>query len=150
VEEVDMAPTAFMNRDHVPTESEIAEALGRSARLWARLTTYLADAYGIEPTYVPPSKSYGWDVKYRKGGRTLVSLTPDRGGFTALVVLGERESEAARALDLGDHVRGVFDSARQLRDGRWLFVPVESARDVEDVERLLAVKRKPRALTRAG
>ena len=85
-------------------------------------------------------------MKYRKGGRTLVSLVPDRGGFTALVVLGEKEVDAVRQLELGRHVRDVFDSATQLRDGRWLFISVKSARDVEDIERLLAVKRRPRAL----
>jgi predicted RNA-binding protein with PUA-like domain len=47
-------------------------------------------------------------------------------------------------------VQGVFDDARQLRDGRWLFVQVESERDVEDNDKLLAVKRRPRALTPAG
>lgn len=139
-----MAPTAFMNRDRPPTAAEIAVALGPTAPLWERVTAHVEESYGIEPTYVPPSKNYGWDVKYRKGGKTLVALTPDRGGFTALVVLGEKETEAARALDLGAHVRRVFDEARQLRDGRWLFVPVESERDVVDIEALLSVKRRPR------
>jgi hypothetical protein len=145
-----MAPTAFMDPEHVPTGAEIAAALGPSAPLWERLTAFVAEAYAIEPTFVPPSRNYGWDVKYRKGGKTLVSLNPDEGGFTALVVLGEKETEAARDLDLGDRVRAVFEEARQLRDGRWLFIPVESGQDVEDIEALLAVKRRPRALTPAG
>jgi len=139
-----MTRTAFMDASHVPTEGEIARTLGRSAPLWKRLTTHVAESYGIEPTFVPPSRNYGWEAKYRKGGKTLLSLTPDEGGFTALVVLGERETAAARELDLGERARGVFDEARQLRDGRWLFVPVESERDVDDVGRLLAVKRRPR------
>jgi hypothetical protein len=139
-----MAPTAFMDPNHAPDESEIARALGPAvAPLWERLTRYVEGSYGIEPGFVPPSRNYGWDVKYRKGGKTLVALTPDEDGFTALVVLGKEESKAAKDLPLGGHVRGVFDAARQLRDGRWLFVPVESARDVEDVEALLAVKRRP-------
>lgn len=83
-------------------------------------------------------------MKYRKGGKTLMSPTPDDGGFTVLVVLGEKETKAARELDLGEHVRRVFEDARQLRGGRWLFVPVESERDLEDIEALLAVKRRPR------
>ena len=145
-----MAPTAFMDRDRQPTAEEIARALGESAGLWEQLTTFIRESYGIEPTYVPPSKNYGWEVKYRKGGKTLVSLTPDRGGFTALVVLGEEETRAARELDLGQHVRRVFADARQLRDGRWLFVRIESDRDVDDIERLLAVKRRPRTLTPAS
>lgn len=139
-----MAPTVFMDPEHAPTEREILDALGAVAGHWEMLATWIDESYGIEPTHVPPSRTYGWDLKYRKGGKTLVSLTPDRGRFTALVVLGEKETEAARELELGDHVRRVFEEARQLRDGRWLFVPIESERDVEDVEALLAVKRRPR------
>jgi hypothetical protein len=132
-----------MDREHAPTRAEIAIALGAAAHLWDSLTAALDEAYGIEPAFVPPSKSYGWDVKYRKGGRTLVSLTPDRGAFTALVVLGAKEVEAAEDVELGEHVRAVFDEAAQYHDGRWLFVRVESERDVEDVLALLRLKRRP-------
>lgn len=138
-----MAPTAFMDREHAPTPDEIAHALGPVASLWDELTMRLGEDYGIEPAFVPPSKRYGWDLKYRKGGRTLVSLTPDHDRFTALVILGAKEVEAARAIELGDHVRAVFEQAAQYHDGRWLFVPVESERDVEDVMALLRLKRRP-------
>ena len=71
-----MTPTVFMDPGHAPTDAEIAASLGPAARFWDALTTQLAGAYGIEPTLVPPSRNYGWDLKYRKGGQTLVSLTP--------------------------------------------------------------------------
>jgi hypothetical protein len=145
-----MTPTAFMDRDRPPTASEIADALGSAAPLWDRMTRFVETSYGVEPTLVPPSKNYGWDVKYRKGGKTLVSLTPDEGRFTALVVLGQKEAAGASDLELGAHVRSVLAEARPLRDGRWLFVLVESERDVEDIERLLALKRRPRVSTPAG
>ena len=142
-----MTPTVFMDPGHAPTDAEIAASLGPAARFWDALTTQLAGAYGIEPTLVPPSRNYGWDLKYRKGGQTLVSLTPDHDSFTALVVLGAKETEAARELDLGEHVRAVFEEARQYHDGRWLFVSVASERDVDDVMRLLRLKRRPRRPT---
>jgi hypothetical protein len=139
-----MAVTAFMDRDHTPGPGEIADKLGDVARLWESLTAYLDEHYGIEPLPVPPGRTSGWELKYRKGGRTLVSLTPDVGGFTALVVLGAAETERARELELGRHVRSVFEQARQYHDGRWLFIGIESERDVTDVEALLALKRRPR------
>ena len=139
-----MAAAAFMDRDRQPTPEVITEALGEAAPLWQRLTAFIRDSYGIEPTYVPPSKNYGWEMKYRKGGKTLMSLTPDDGGFTALVVLGRGEALSASELELGEHVRTVFEGTRQLRDGRWLFIPVESERDVQDIQALLAIKRRPR------
>ena len=139
-----MAATAFMDPKRAPTPAEIADVLGPAARFWERLTEHVEESYGIEPAYIPPSKNYGWDVKYRKGGRTLVSLTPDRDALTALVVLGAAETEAARDLDFGDQVRRVFDEAQQYHDGRWLFIRLESDRDVDDVETLLALKRRLR------
>ena len=140
-----MAPTVFMDPEHEPTPDEIAAALGPVAWLWKSLTAYVEASYDLEPVYGRPSKRYGWDVKYRKGGRTLLSLTPDAETFTALVVLGANEAEAARELDLGEHVQRIFDEAEPLHDGRWLFIPVESERDVQDVEDLLTLKRRPRA-----
>lgn len=139
-----MTPTAFMDREHEPSRAEIADALGAVASLWESLTAYVVSRYDVEPTYGAPSKRYGWDVKYRKGGRTLLSLTPDEGRFTALVVLGGAEARAARELDLGEHVRAVFEDAEQLHDGRWLHILVESERDVQDIQVLLALKRRPR------
>ena len=139
-----MTPTAFMDPTHAPSPDHIAATLGASASLWSMLTAYMEESYGIEASYHPPSRKYGWDVKYRKGGRTLLTLTPDDGGFTALVVLGTGEALTAAQLDLGEHVRSVLERTRQLRDGRWLFIPVESDRDVQDIEALLAVKRRPR------
>ena len=139
-----MAPTVFMNADRAPTEPEIRRALGPVAGLWDSLGSWIEESYGVEPTFVPPSRNYGWDVKYRKAGRTLVSLTPDEGCFTVLVVLGAAETEAARKLELGEHVRAIFEDAKQFHDGRWLFVPVASEQDVQDIEELLVLKRRPR------
>jgi hypothetical protein len=139
-----------MDPECQPSQAEIADALGPVAPLWAALTAYVEESYGVEPTYGRPSKRYGWDVKYRKGGRTLVSLTPDAGRFTALVVLGAAEAEAVADIELGTHVRTLFEATDQLHDGRWLFVPVESERDVRDLEALLTLKRKPRVTAPAA
>lgn len=138
-----MAPTVFMDPEHGPTQAEIAAALGPVAPLWGSLAAYIDESYGIEPAFVQPSRKYGWALKYRKGGRTLVSLTPDEGSFTALLVLGAAESDAARELDLGEHVRHLLEEATQYHDGRWLFIEVQSERDVRDIQALLAVKRRP-------
>ena len=122
---------------------ELAGGLGSAARFWRELTNELAERYEIEPTLVPASGKHGPELKYRKGGRTLVSLSPREGGFIALVVLGAEETKRAFELELGSGVRRVLEDARQYHDGRWLFVPVKSKRDVRDVTSLLALKRRP-------
>jgi hypothetical protein len=125
---------------------ELAAGLGSAARLWRELTEGIADRYGIEPILVAASGTHGPELKYRKGGRTLVSLSPGEGGFTALVVLGAEETQRAFELELGSRARRILEDARQYHDGRWLFVPVTSRRDVRDVTSLVALKRRPLAV----
>jgi hypothetical protein len=127
----------------VEVTRELEAGLGRRGVLWRELTTAMDERYGIEPTLVPAGAKHGPELKYRKAGRTLVSLLPQEGGFTALVVLGAAESERAFDLQLGRSVRRVLEDASQYHDGRWLFVPVKSKRDVQDLMSLVALKRRP-------
>lgn len=88
-------------------------------------------------------KNYGWNMWYRKSGKSLVSLYPQQGRLIAQVVLGKAEVEKAEALTLGEHVGKVFRETPQLHDGRWLFIPLLSAADVDDVEQLMLAKKRP-------
>jgi hypothetical protein len=56
-------------------------------------------------------------------------------------VLGKAQSEQALALDLGDEVGKMLRERPQLRDGKWLYIPVLTTADVEDVEQLIELKR---------
>ena len=58
-------------------------------------------------------------------------------------MLGKAEAEKAEALTLGEQVGKVFRETPQLHDGRWLFIPVTSDTDVDDVEQLLLAKKRP-------
>ena len=120
-----------------------AAGLGRAEPLWSGLTAAMNERYEIEPTLVPARGKSGPEVKYRKAGRTLLTLFPREGSFTALAVLGGAETKRAFELDLGRGVRRVLEEATQYHDGRWLFVPVKSKRDVRDLVSLIALKRRP-------
>jgi len=91
-------------------------------------------------------KKYGWAIRYRKSGKTLCSLFPEKGTFTALVVLGGKEAEKALSVleEFGPRVRKLLEGTEQLRDGRWLWIRVLSEDEAEDIQELLRVKRRPR------
>ncbi len=40
-------------------------------------------------------------------------------------------------------VAEVFAGALQFHDGRWIYAPVKTAKDVKDIQDLVALKRKP-------
>jgi hypothetical protein len=134
----------MLNEDHEPSEEEIISAVG-DADLWLNLKHYLDQRYDFLPEQVFYGKKYGWTIRYRKSGKTLCSLFPECGAFTALVVLGRKEGEkASQILDqLSPDTRKLIGSAKQLHDGKWLWIRVLKPAHIEDVKRLLAIKRKP-------
>ena len=62
----------------------------------------------------------------------------------AQIVLGNAQVEQALALELGEAVGTLLRETPQFHDGRWLFIPVRTARDAVDVKQLLQVKRRPK------
>jgi hypothetical protein len=133
----------LLDKSHPPTGGELAQTLGARLPLWERLTTFIAETYAMRGELSFGGQKYGWNLWYRKGGKSLVSLFPQEGYFVAQVVLGKAEVAQAKTLKMGKNVRGVFDSARQFHDGRWLFIKVRTPKDVKDIEQLLLIKRKP-------
>jgi len=133
----------FLDKDHEPSADEVLVALGASGPLWERLVRFIADTYQMPGEWSYGGKKYGWNLWYRKGGKSLTSLFPQEGYLVAQVVLGREEGERALALSLGNHVGQMLRDAPLLHDGRWLFIPVTSETDTADVEQLLLVKRRP-------
>ncbi len=134
----------FTDKEHQPTTKEVFDALGAQQALWNGLTQFIADNYPIPGAWNYGGKNYGWNIWYRKSGKTLVTLYPQKGCFVAQIVLGKDQVEQALDLKLGKNVGTVLTETPQLHDGRWLFIKVKTAKDVEDVQQLLQVKRRPR------
>ena len=108
------------------------------------MNALLEDGYKAAKGLVFYGKNYGWAVRFRKGGRALISLYPGRGAFTAQIVLNEEQLAEAIASGLGEGARRVIEAAKPFPEGRWLLLPVESEADLLDVERLLAAKSPPK------
>jgi len=134
----------FTNRSHQPSPEEVRLALGSLYPLWERLTRFIDSNYQIAGkfSFWGPEKS-GWNLRYRKKGKALVALYPQKERIMAQIVLGKTQAERALSLKLGEKVSKMLRESPQLHDGRWLFVPILNEADAEDVEQLLLVKMRP-------
>ncbi len=146
-----MAQQRMVDDARQPTDRQILATIGHRAELWATLRDYLAREYDHVPELLFSGKKYGWCYRYRRGGRTLVTLYPEHGGFTVLVVLGRQEVDAASQVmsDQSARVRAAFSEARQLPDGRWLWIRPAFPTDIRSIAALLAFKRRTKS-QRAG
>jgi hypothetical protein len=125
-----------------PSPLAVDAVITPRAGLWHDLVRKV-EAVGGRGDWVWGGPKYGWDWRARRAGRPFVTLTPRKGGFQTLVILGKVDAATAETLPLGPRMRHTLDTARQFPDGRWLYHEVETDRDVVDVLALLRLKLPP-------
>ena len=140
----------MMDKSAQPSDADMVQVIGQPiAESWTALRQFLEETYGIVPIFNSGGKKYGWNLQYRLGGRPLSELYPEHGSFTALVILGKTELE--RALDrldaFGPTVQRALVETPRFHDGCWMYIrvadPLTCQQDVQDIEQLILIKRKP-------
>jgi hypothetical protein len=134
-----------------PGDSAIAEWMGKEAhRFWTLVTRLIEKSYPnvFVPEWLFGGKKHGWALRYKKS-RSFCTLVPEKNRFSMLIVFGAKEREKVdeikRRLDAA--TRKMYDDATTYHDGKWLMLKVDSDKVVDDIMSLLAVKRRPKAVT---
>lgn len=127
-----------------PSLKEISEYINNS--LFDRLCTHVETEYQSKPVleYSRCSMQYGWNIKYKKSGRTLCTLYPMDGFFITLIVIGERERTDTE-IELSfctDYVQQLYKETETGMGQKWLMIHVTDDAILEDVKQLIAVRRK--------
>jgi hypothetical protein len=133
----------FTEKEAPPTPEQARDSVGSVRDHWDALADFVTGAYRARGGLRFYGRNYGWAVTYRAGAVALLALFPGLDAVTALVVLPAACFEAALSLDppLRRAAAEQLERATLYREGRWLFIPVRTADDVEDVRRLVALKR---------
>ena len=122
--------------------NEISRFVGNT--LWDRLCEWIETSYSVKPLieYSKCSLAAGWNVKYKKSGKALCTLYPEKGGFTCLVVVGRNEDAAVLQLLGGMDVQigKLYHSANAFNGARWLMVQVTSDAVLQDVKTLITLR----------
>lgn len=130
--------------DRQPTAEKIADYI--KSPLWAEMNRFFRENYEVQPScyYRICSAQLGWNVKYQKAGRSMCTLYPMDGFFIALVVIGAREqTEAELTMPLcEEYTRVLFSGTAFSAGGRWLMLSVTGEGVLEDVKRLIQIRRK--------
>jgi len=140
-----MAHERFLDRETQPEPELVRKAIGREVLpVWDDVAAYLAKAFPeYQPEWVFYSAQHGWAIRFRQDARQLVALFPERGAFSALVILSPEEDE--QALDKINYFNTKFreqlNTISALPQGRWLWVRIEDHTDFVGLRLLLDFKR---------
>ncbi|MCL2588776.1 MAG: DUF3788 domain-containing protein [Oscillospiraceae bacterium] len=135
-----------MERAIKPYE-QVKAMLGAASGAWEKLTGHIRFYYVMDELWEagnPAHKHYN-TLRFRRGGKTLITLCIREGYFIACIVLGKEERERfdAQQESFGALVRKVYDVEDVLHDGKWIAFDVRDESPMEDIIRLLPIKRKP-------
>ena len=132
------------DKSYQPTPDELGEYIGNP--LFERLRADVQEACQalLSVEYSGDKQLLGWNLRFRKGGRSLCRLYPRPGYFTLLVVIGRKEKERAEALlpSLCPAMQAVYAAALAGMGLRWLLIDLHAAGDLyEDVLKLIRLRR---------
>ena len=141
----------MLDKTKQPSEEEMVQFIGEPLNLvWTGLRQFLVETYDIAPVFNSGGQKYGWNLQYRVGSRPLCEMYPESGSFTTLVILGKAELEQAlaRLETFGALIQRALLETPRFHDGCWMYIRVADSQtcwqDVQDIEQLILIKRKPK------
>ncbi len=126
----------------VPTLPQITAFI--ASPLWDALCAHIQESYALRPLieHSTCSGAPGWNVKYKKSGRSLCVLYPHSGYFTCLVTVGGAVANDVELLlaTFSPALQELFTGAKPFNGSRWLMIDVKTMDVLEDVKRLFALR----------
>ena len=131
-----------------PSDAEIAEWTGNEAyECWKKVRGLIEKIYPciFTPEWLFGGKKHGWSLRYKKS-RSFCTFIPERNRFSLLIVFGAAERAKVEAIknNLIASTQDTYDEATTYHDGKWVFLTINSEDVIEDVMKLLEIKRKPK------
>jgi hypothetical protein len=135
-------------RDSPPRDSKIRQWIGKEAhKYWKQVAQLIEQAYPniFTPEWLFGGAKHGWSLRYKKS-KSFCTFIPEKNRFALLIVFGAEERAKAEAIrdSLSKQTRKEYDEAATYHDGKWVILTINNDKVVEDVRKLLAIKRKPK------
>ena len=132
--------------EKIPTNEDLIALLGQSRfDVWAGIQNLIEANYDMDKLWNNGGKRWTYEYKYRRGGKTLCALYAKENVFGLMVIFGKDEREKVEALraDLSPETQHIYDQATTYHDGKWVMFELTDTTLFSDMQKLLAIKRKP-------
>lgn len=115
------------NYSKKPTEIDVSEYINNS--VWDDFCKYMIDTYKIKPTFEfsKCSWEYGWNIKFKKSGKTLATIYPRECYFYIMIVIGKNEKESLEDMlpKLSQDIQKIYLETKEGNGQKWLMIPLE-------------------------
>lgn len=130
----------------IPTPDTLENLIGKELyNVWTSLCQLIEQKYNMEQLWNFGGKTWKYEYKYRRGGKTLCALYAREQAFGFMVILGkdERAKFELQREAFSNETLKTYDEATTFHDGKWIVFELKDVSLFSDMERLLSIKRKP-------
>ena len=130
------------DRNYCPTLEEIGAYIQNS--VFQDFCSEIKETYKCsEKIEYSCSMEPGWNVKFKKSGKSLCTIYPRESFFTAMVVIGRKEKESVEELlpACTSRLQEIYKETKEGNGQRWLMIDLEDKDSMyHDVLRLIKIR----------
>ncbi len=142
-------PGRLIDKSSIPNEKTVAKFIGTdNHKRWKRLLKFIDENYeGVfkQNEWLYGGKKNGWYLRFKKS-KSFCSLIPEENKFLLQIVFGAEEREKTELIlkELDPEIRKKYKDAKIFFDGKWMLLDFNRDNMIDDVIKLLMIKRKPK------
>lgn len=134
----------LQDKNNSPAMEEISEYIGNP--VFMQFCREIRNTYQCTEKIEYSSCSWekGWNVKFKKAGKTLCTIYPREGYFTVMVVVGTKQKAPVEAIlpECTAELQDIYQQTPEGNGQRWLMIDVEDKESLyDDLLRLINIRR---------
>ena len=101
--------------------------------------------YDMEQIWNKGGKKWTYEYKFRKGGKTLCAFYFKDNTLGFMIIFGKEERTKIEEMrnEISPSILEIYDTAETFHDGKWVMFNITNNLIIEDLKKLLFIKRKP-------
>ena len=130
----------------LPLAEELKNCMGSKAiTAWNKICDFIGQNYDMESLWDKGGKYGKYVLRFKKGGKTLCTLYVRDDQFGCWIILGQNERDRFEKSrdDFTDEFQNIYNAANVFRDGKWIMIEVSDDHLVDDIKKMLMIKKKP-------
>lgn len=131
----------FMEKDQMPSDQDLIDALGSSFKTWMELKNYLntiLDKPSEEWNY--PGKKYGWSFRMKSKKRNIIYFLPRKNYFKVALIFGAKATDKVMQSDVSEIIKTELRNARVYAEGRGIRIDITDSNKMNDIKTLIQIK----------
>lgn len=134
-------------KDPLPTYGEIRGFIGTAVGSFDDIIGFIEKNYDFEREIYYGGRKFGIMVRYRRKGKTLIQIFPEKDGYEVVLIYGKKEREIfeSRRSEFPEYLTRIYDDTREYHDGKWMLIRIKDKRFDRDLKELIRIKKRPKA-----